>query len=133
VRWPPENRDGTPVDATAAGEYRESANQKDPTAFNATLRSDYGAAGDVTYSIAGAPQTKEGVRVSYLLSSDAAAAPVFAMGSHTFVPQVGFTKLEQLDDGIATRTWTLYDEKPIEGCPFTGPTPLAQICGFTIQ
>lgn len=133
VRWPPEGREGTPVTETTPGAYRESSTQQDPTAFQMSLRSDYGALADVSYELGGEQKTAKGVRVTYLLSSDVAQAPTWSLGPHTFVPEVGFTRLEQLDTGTGLRIWNLYDVKPIEGCPFTGPPPPTQICGLSIQ
>lgn len=133
VRWPPEGRDGEPVTAAGAGAYRESSAQVDPVAFEMNLRSDYGAAGDVTFQRGEAPETKPGVRVSYQLTSSVAEAPPWSLGAHTFVPDVGFVKLEQLDTGSGSRIWELYAIKPLTGCPFTGPTPGDQICGLTVN
>jgi hypothetical protein len=59
-----------------------------------------------------------------------AEAPPWALGAHTFVPDVGFVKLEQLDTGTGSgpRIWELYAVKPLDPCP-----GVTQLCGFDLD
>jgi hypothetical protein len=133
VRWPPDDQQDTPVSDELSGSYRESPAQMDPVLFDLNVRSDYGPFTDVTFQRAEAPETAEGVRISYRLGSSSDEAPEPSLGARTFVPEVGFTRLEELDSGSGQpRIWTLYAVKPLPTCPYAGPPPTTEICGSTI-
>jgi hypothetical protein len=132
VSWPIEKRADAPVIASAPLEYRGSADQTTPTRTTLQQRADYLAPADVTFRRGDMPETAKGVRISYLLSTPDAMVHGWPIGPRTFVPKVGFAKLEELDTGTGARTWNLVSVKPIEGCPFAGEPPASALCGVRL-